>query len=123
MLHRKTKIGKAGLLLLALTVAFSFSGCGKSHNEDGPDSLLNASTGSGSSGSLSAEDEGISFEASLSYASSAYIDMGDEDEEKLIRKVRQNLKAADADEKLQIEAVMDALKSVPEDLELLKQSL
>ncbi len=116
MLHRMSMIRKAGLLLLALAVALSFSGCGRNNDESGPDSLLNPSTGSSSSGSLSSEEEGVAFEASLSYASFAYIDIGDESEDKLIRNVRQTLTVADTDEKLQIEAVLDALKSVPDDL-------
>lgn len=116
MFNRMKKVRKTGILLLALAVGFSFSGCGHKNDEDGPDSLLNNSTATSQSGSLSAEEEGIEFEAELSYANYEYIDSGDESVDKLIRNVKQTLTAKDTDEKLQIEAVLEALKKVPEDL-------
>ena len=117
MFNRLLKAKKAGILLLALMVAFSFSGCGQADDEDGPDSLLDLSSTSEQADDLSSEAEGEEFDAALSYVNSSYIvDTGDESAEMLIRKVKQTLTAEDTTQKSQAEAVLDALKKVPKDL-------
>ena len=117
MFHKKSVIRNAGLLFLALAVALSLSGCGKNKkDESGPDSLLDTSSKTESTETLSSESEGVEFEAELSYANYDYIDTGDESKGKLIRNVKQTLTASDSDEKLQIEAVLEALKKVPDNL-------
>lgn len=118
MFNRITEMKRAGLLIFALAVAFSLSGCGSSTGSDGsgPDSLLDQSAPTEQE-SLSSEDEGIEFTAELSYANYNYIDTGNESEDKLIREVELNLTAEEKTDKSKAEAVLKALKKVPSYLE------
>lgn len=123
MLKKNSNLKRTLAVLLALAMTLAFAGCASSTGSGSDQSSVSdrsALSGevNGASGSSSAEsetaDKAQSFQAMLSYVNYNYIETGDESQPKLIRKINAQLTPRANSESSKVEAVVDALASVPE---------
>ena len=107
------KITAVILCIAMMTTAFVFTGCEKVENKGENGSAASSSEQSGKT------DDGKSDyvkDVKLSFASETYINDGDESVPKLIDGVDAEIKLNEKDTVKEIEAVIDLLRSVPEDV-------
>ncbi len=109
----------AVLLAMLTAILMMFAGCGSSESTG---TTGNANVNSEASSPVSSEEDSPgetteSFTALLTFANYEYIESGDASEEKLLRKISRTVSLSSADEAVQIEAAIQALASLPADVD------